>query len=78
MKYNRFDKVIISNPSNINGTFSGMVLEVVSDDTYIVGFMYQGVQTSTQVNAFQLRSFGDATFTVIASSGGSPECVNHR
>ena len=72
-KYNRFDKVIINNPANIDATFSGMVLEVLEDNTYIVGFIYQGVQTSTQVNASQLTSFGDATYVVIASSGGSPE-----
>lgn len=73
-QFNRFDNVIIREPTNICATFSGWILEDKGNDTYLVGFVYQGVQTTTEVSSSQLTPFGDDTFVVVASSGGSQKC----
>lgn len=59
------ESVIIKNPANIKGTFTGIIFEVLGDDNYTVAFLYNGISTSTSIHSSQLTAFGDAKFVVV-------------
>ncbi|MDE0315416.1 MAG: hypothetical protein OXM61_10975 [Candidatus Poribacteria bacterium] len=64
-KFKAFEPIIVKQPANIDGTFSGVVLEVLDNERYTVCFYYQGIQTTTNVEGSQLTSFAGAKFKVV-------------